>query len=145
MTNSDRPLRFAGTARAAIQSLDFIPGRETDPEGVRRLIKVFEREGCNRLIPDHFIPVFITSTDLKRALRASKLTPKDLKRPSADGSWCFLKVAMNQKLAGADGRRRCKAAVEHLEPYDHWWTVNLLIGSPEGSDLTYFVNQLLTL
>jgi hypothetical protein len=128
----DYSKNFAGTARVAISCLEFIPGRQIVPNIVTCLVRVFEKVRCRRLDPDNFIPVFITPSDLKRALRTSNLPPNALKRPSADGSLCFLNVATNQKLTCLHGRHRIQAAIKHLEPNDLWWTVKLFLATPEG-------------
>ncbi|CZR55714.1 uncharacterized protein PAC_05602 [Phialocephala subalpina] len=120
--------RMIGTARVAISSLEFVGGRELDSRIVDGLIKNFELRKCRRYDPDHYIPVIISTTQLKRALRASNINQSELLSPTKRGSLCFLKTAVGQKLQCLQGKHRVKAAEEFfVDSRDRWWAIRLFL------------------
>ena len=114
------------TARVDISCLDFIEGRQIDRRIVDYLKAIFAATKCrqgskedSRYDPKNYIPVLIkSSSELKRVLKASKKTRKDLN--VRRGSPCLLRTAPGQKLLCLDGRHRIEAADEFLSPGNRW-------------------------
>jgi len=123
--------RVLGVVRADINALEFVGGRQKDPKIVDNLKEHFQRARCRRFIPDNYIPVLITITELRKALRASGLNEQAFQTPAKDGSF-FLKTAPRQNLKCLEGRHRIEAAKQILPPGDHWWTFKLLLLLPHG-------------
>jgi len=129
--NSTTSKRFVGFARVDISVFHFMDGREIDDRITKGLIKLFQRTRCRRYDPDNYLKVLITKSQLKRALRSSKIPQNSLKTPTTDGSFHFLHVGPNEKLICRDGQHRIKAA-EYFEAGDRWWTVELFLSHSEG-------------
>jgi hypothetical protein len=129
--------RKFGTARVSIASLQFVKGREIDASIVQHLMRVYEETKCKRNDPDNYIPILISSSDLRRALESSDLAQNNLKQLSSDGSFCYLHAAKNQYFKCLDGRHRISAALEFLDPTDQWWTADIFQLRPGGIILEF--------
>lgn len=75
--------------------LEFIKGRQIDKRIIDKLVAVVKQARCRKYDPENTIPVLITEDNLKKALKASKLTLAALKKGSHDGSLCLLKTVEN--------------------------------------------------
>ena len=120
-----------GCARVNTSSLQFVEGREIDPQIVQGLVDLFQRTKCRRYDPDNYIRVSVTKQQLKSILRLSKLTKNALKSPSQDGSLPLLNTG-SIKLTSYGGQHRIKAVETFPDPDDHWWTVRLFLKSAKG-------------
>lgn len=124
---------LVGTARVNISCLKFLDGRQIDGRIVQDLVNSFEQTRCRRYEPDNFIPVLITTSKLRRALRASNISRTDLRTTRQDGTFHILKPAKNQRFSCAHGRHRIKAAEQFFDSSDWWWPVKLFLTDSKGT------------
>ena len=124
---------FIGTAQVDISCLTFLEGRQIDSRIVDDLVSSFQKTRCRRYESDNFIPVLITKSSLRRALRISNLNQTDLRTPAHDGCPRSLKAAKKQKFTCAHGRHRINAAERFLGPDDRWWPVKLFLTESKGT------------
>lgn len=124
--NDEISSKLQGTARIALASLSFglIDGvDELDRDNVRRLVKVFKLEGCNRLNPVHFIPGSVSADVLHVLLGHSNLTMEDLRSSQPR----MLHLPPGAQIECLQGKHRVAALGESRNIHP-WWTVRLYVG-----------------
>lgn len=117
---------FRGSAKIKLKHLQFETENPEllvlDPENVKRLVQVFQLEGCLRFDLERHIPAIIDENDLFRALQNSQSVSGDLfKRQGPPSLYLYSKTT----LKCLHGRHRIAAAREFLLPGDKWWIVDL--------------------
>lgn len=120
----DRQRYFCGYAKVKLHNLKCHPDntigfRQLDVENIKRLVRVFETEGCNRLEPEHHIAVKISDEMLMQSLSQTKISQEDLQDPSNPP---FLEFGADTQLLCAQGRHRLEACRQFGE---YWWVVEL--------------------
>ncbi|RDL41164.1 uncharacterized protein BP5553_01143 [Venustampulla echinocandica] len=135
------PPRFIGICRVDISSLKFVYGsRDVDRRIVENLKRIFKKTKCKKDKRDteNHLLVLVSTPELNRALKTSRLTLKSLKVPQNDGPLPVLKVSGDQKLLCLQGKHRVRAADEFfLDPKDKWWTIRLFSADlKEEADIT---------
>jgi hypothetical protein len=116
---------FKGTARVGLQYLDFDSHTELNvsESNTKRLVRVFENEGCLRLDPEHHVPVLVPRNVLDAALVSSNLTQEALHDPV---NFPTLTFAPGTALRVLHGRHRLRAASKFLSvAAGKWWTADL--------------------
>ena len=124
----DREENFRGTARVSLRKLIFKPeySRDVDKKNIKRLKRIFERQGCLRLSPSNHVPAIIAEQDLKVVLQHSGKTLEDLLNSAQDAP-PKLTLPPNYMLECLHGQHRILAALETLTPKEEWWTVDLYL------------------
>lgn len=102
-----------GQYRVKLDHLIFEPGvRDYDKKNVARLRDIFKTEGCQREIPEHFIPAIIDRSMLDSAWQKCE-RPSELLLPAGYIVRCL------------HGKHRVLASKESLPYRDQWWILNL--------------------
>lgn len=119
-----RNRQFRGLARLDLEVLDFgdvlgeAKHRPLSPRNVTRLRKVFELEGCNRYDEANYISAFVHPARLDGlTITGPSQYPVDVAE--------IPRVTFGQPVRCLNGLHRIRAAQEHLDPNDRWWTVKL--------------------
>jgi hypothetical protein len=104
--------------RLVFEDIDVPGSRALNLTRVKNIIHRFNHEGCRRLDPLTWIPCEVSKSFLQSVLTVDSRNlrrdlPTDLELPEGSGLHCL------------QGQHRIAAAVEWLEPNDHWW--NLII------------------
>ncbi|KAI0200860.1 hypothetical protein F4808DRAFT_142025 [Astrocystis sublimbata] len=79
--NAEISSKYQGTARIYLDSLFFDPERDSGKKKTNRLIKIFKREGYDRLNAGHAIPGTIIADWLSASLQQAFLSTADLRSP----------------------------------------------------------------
>ena len=115
---------FCGYAKVKLSNLTCQPDntiglRTFNPDNVKRLIRVFQTEGCNRLEPENHIAVKISDTLLQRTLLRMNIDQRELQDPA---KLPFLDLGPDIQLLCAQGKHRLEACRQFGE---YWWVVEL--------------------
>ncbi|KAM9877580.1 hypothetical protein VDGL01_08316 [Verticillium dahliae] len=91
-------------------------------KNVQRLVRIFKKEGCDRLNPRHAIPANVSADVLRASLEASGLSANDLKKPGPQA----LTLPPKSQVTCLHGKHRVSALklCRHLEA---WWAVELYV------------------
>lgn len=82
---------------------------------VDSIIHRFEQEGCRRLDPLTWIPCEVAATDLQQLVEPSL----------SAGYFQDLQVSEGVNLHCFQGQHRIAAALQWLDPNDHWWNFEI--------------------
>ena len=115
---------YRGIARINLALLTFEGTYAKEHRGlcdknVRRLVKIFDLEGCRRLDEDNFISALIEPETLQRSLTKAGIS--ELGWPK-DGEIPFLSP---DRIECLHGLHRVQAGKAYLDANDQWWTVRL--------------------
>ena len=121
---AERRVKFQGTARIRLESLDF--PRQGANENVKRLKLCIEHEGCSRLANRLHVPAVIDHELLHDALEAANASHATL-LSNAHDRWPALSFPPGVRLKCLRGWDRLQAGWESLPPKDRWWTVDLYL------------------
>jgi hypothetical protein len=115
----DREENFQGTACVSLRRLIFKPKylRGVDRKNIKRLKRIFARQGCLRLSPPNHVPAIIIEQDLNVALQYLGRTLKDLLYSAQDAP-PKLTLPLKYMLKCLHGQHRILAALEILTPKD---------------------------
>ena len=121
--------KLRGWVKVSIKSLVFYPDFTScdysfTRDKVDHLKDVINREGCDRLSPNHFIPGDISEEAFDASLTCSNLSCEQIQN-KADPLRLFFPEGTFVRCAR--GRNRVKALKE-LRKTDLWWTIQLHVG-----------------
>jgi hypothetical protein len=123
----ERMRYFRGCAEVKFPHLlceDRIPGtRPLEEKNVRRLVEIFQIEGCQSMEPEHRMAAKISDDDLTNALSKSHISQEDLLKSSEPP---LLEFGSGVHLLCAQGKHRIEAA-KKCGLYS--WVVELYIDS----------------
>ncbi|KAH7033935.1 hypothetical protein B0J12DRAFT_766223 [Macrophomina phaseolina] len=120
----ERRAHFHGSAKVDLHSISMNYGQETNPDTVKRLIKIFQTQGCARLDPANHVPVLVEQSVLDQALRDANASPSDLLQQFAT-NLPHINFPPEYKLTCVHGHHRLLAAEAYLLPEERWWCVDL--------------------
>ncbi|KAJ5642610.1 hypothetical protein N7490_006610 [Penicillium lividum] len=121
-----RQRHFKVTARVHLSHLTFENGfreRMNDRQNVRRLERIMEIQGCQRLMKDCHVPVLVPAADWGRRVRQR---PGDDLIPSLD-------VDFDYHLRAQDHENLIAAARKILGPTSQWWIVDFYVTKQDES------------
>lgn len=142
---AERRVKFKGTARIRLESLDF--PRQGANENAERLKLCIEYEGCYRLDSKYHVSAVIDQELLDGAVAASNTSHAALSS-NAHSQWPTLRFPPGVRLKCLRGWDRLRAGWELLPPKDRWWTVDLFLsgkGIPFHTCLPFYADSLLDL
>jgi hypothetical protein len=131
---TERQKLLLARARVQLKHLQFDLERNPIKERqVLHMLEIYNLEGCQRLVPENFIPAIISKKDFDQALTQSKFSQTD---PTSIPE---LVLPINFKLLCLHGKHRIFAAQEFLEPGNQWWTVDIYSSGcfPDTYGITY--------
>jgi hypothetical protein len=117
---------YRGIARVRLASLQFQhplvveKHREESSQNVRRLQRIFEKDGCFRLQDENAINAVVEEGHLDAALRVANLTAGALRELHLARDAPFLNISTVKCLTGL---HRIRAADQFLDENDKWWVV----------------------
>lgn len=125
--------RLLGVAKISLEKLDFQNAlrhehREESKKALKRLVNIFELEGCRRFEEEHFIDALISKTNFEISLHKAGLTESSsrLKWQSVhDKDGCIAELDPPGPVHCLNGLHRLGAAQEYLDNNDRWWVVRL--------------------
>lgn len=120
-----RRLHFKGPARVDISRLVFERNsmkQVANGHNVRRLQKIMDIQGCQRLMRDCHVPVLVPLADWQSRVR---LRGENEFMPVLD-------VDMDYQLVGQDHENLITAARSKLGPTNQWWIVDIYVTEHEG-------------
>lgn len=129
-----KPDNFLGVVRVKLDNLhfdDIALVTDLSESNVRRLIRIFEIEGCLRLQPQYHVTAIISSDDFTRALTASNLSADQLRQHHETPPELLFPLSF--QLRCLHGLHRIHAAQEFLKNADRWWTVDLYLQGDRSS------------
>ena len=131
---------YKGTARIPLSALRFghAEARVLSQKNVTRLKRIFHIEGCHRLDAENQIIAVIDPIVLQEALRGAGLDEILLRTAGEDGLFPLLETT--PAVDCLHGLHRVRAAEEHLNDNDKWWTVRLYC---KGKSLAFSFSELL--
>lgn len=121
-----RQRQFKLAARVHLSHLTFEDGfreRMNDHQNVRRLERIMEIQGCQRLMKDCHVPVLVPAADWGRRVRQR---PGDDLIPSLD-------VDFDYRLRAQDHENLIAAARKILGPTSQWWIVDVYLTEQGGA------------
>ncbi|KAI1829150.1 hypothetical protein CBS147337_10042 [Penicillium roqueforti] len=121
-----RQRQFKLAARVHLSHLTFEDGfreRMNDRQNVRRLERIMEIQGCQRLMKDCHVPVLVPAADWGRRVRQR---PGDDLIPSLD-------VDFDYRLRAQDHENLIAAARKILGPTSQWWIVDVYLTEQDES------------
>jgi len=118
---------FRGSAKIRISELSpevilTNPPRQLDLKNVARLRRIYEIEGCQRLEPEHHVPVLVDEEALGKALKKDGVpgaSLKGLREPPL--------LEFGTKITYLHGRHRLEAGVGFLGVDDRWWVADIYL------------------
>ncbi|OCK73850.1 hypothetical protein K432DRAFT_311912, partial [Lepidopterella palustris CBS 459.81] len=134
---ADRSAYFRGRIRVQLQHLDFkepSPRSKSESDRARDILATrFEKGGCYRLVPSHYIPAIVNQDALNLILQCLKLSAEELvdyagKEPPEPT------LPRDFRLRCLKGRIRTEACKIALPAADRWWNVDLYL-SDAGTEL----------
>ena len=125
----ERRLKCKGSARIRLENLDFSQAGDAvlDASNVKRLVAIFQGEGCFQQESQYHLPAIIDREQLDLALRTSD-TSSDLLLSPVQAQRPELRFPSGFQLRCLHGRHRVQAARE-MVPRQTWWTVELYLSS----------------
>ena len=119
-----RKLRFRATARVDIARLEFektFKNRMDTHRHVRRLERIMEIQGCQRLMKTCHVPVLVPASDWDHRVRLRQF----------DGGIDWLDVDVDYKLRAQDHENLISAARKRLGS-NQWWLVDVYVIDQAG-------------
>jgi hypothetical protein len=131
--SAKRAACLLGVARIDLKRLEFKVAlrknhRAESLKSKRRLLEVFELEGCRRLEEENFVEALITNDTLENALHRSGLSEGSFKVNSLaaiQGVGSIPKLDLDCAIQCLNGMHRVSAAKQYLDNNDQWWVVKL--------------------
>lgn len=120
----ERRAHFHGSAKVDIHDISINYSQEVNPDTIKRLIKIFQTQGCARLDPANHVPVLVQRSVLDQALRDANASPSDLLQQFAT-NLPHISFPTEHKLNCVHGQHRLLAAEAYLLPEERWWCVDL--------------------
>ncbi len=137
--SAERERLFCGSVKVPIFKLvaeDVLTNpRQLDPKNVARLRNIFLLEGCQRLDPQHHVPVLINQATLGQALRSSNIPRASLK--SLDEPQL---LSLDGVITYLHGRHRLEAAKDVLKADDKWWVVDVYLDGKRQPQLRNYTD-----
>ena len=123
----DRSSHLVGTVRVPFSALSFnSEPRQISRSNVRRLVSVFETEGCLRHDRENVLPAIIDDSALAAALQASSTSAEALRLQHDTVPPQQLTIPPPHRILCLHGQHRILAAKEYLgNENDWWWNVEL--------------------
>jgi Protein of unknown function (DUF3723) len=115
---------FLGTAKVYLQHLQIDTSNTftLDEKNVKRILGIFEIQGCLRLDVENYVPVLISRGALEASFTESDVEPQDLYNYD---DLKLLRFGEHVRLRVLHGRHRLRAAQHFLQGDDRWWVVDL--------------------
>jgi hypothetical protein len=119
---------FKGVAKIDLKALDFThplvqdrysESPEMQAQDILRLKTIFDTEKCKRSDEGNFIDAIVDGEQLAEALHSARLTETSFRQALSVPQ---LKLSRVKCL---NGLHRTRAAEQHLDQIDRWWTVRL--------------------
>ncbi len=128
----EKHIKYRGSARIRLEHLDFSTGEPEvlDKSNVKKLVSIFEGEGCFQQDSRHHVPAMIDREHLDLAIHSAGISP-DLLLGNAQTEWPELRFPSGFRLECLHGRHRVQAGREMVPP-QLWWTVNLYLAGMMG-------------
>lgn len=120
-----RKLHFKGSARVDISRLAFERNsmkQVANRHNIRRLQKIMDIQGCQRLMRDCHVPVLVPLADWQFRVR---LRGENEFMPELD-------VDIGYQLVGQDHENLITAARSKLGPTNQWWIVDIYVLEHDG-------------
>ena len=107
---------FRGHARVKLDDIDFHSGRDLDRQNVKRLVGIFQLQGCERESTANAISVLV---------EGGTIPPLD---PPSSAMHSLIPDGLpylSTKVLCLQGKHRICAAREFLHDTDRWWTTKV--------------------
>lgn len=137
---------FRGTARVELQNLHLEGSQRCiDWKNVARLVRVFADVGCDRLTPEHHVPVLVSEQNLETALLDAGVPLAHMLEPFHPDP-PRLRFPDEVRLICLHGQHRLLAADRFLPVKDKWWTIDIYtsgtVRSLSSRDLSNTISDL---
>jgi hypothetical protein len=110
--------QFRGLARVRLGDLQFDGNHTTSQQNVKRLDKIFQIEGCQRLDERNYIDVVATNNQICA-------TQPECLQDAPPLAWQSSPVLCIGPLRCLTGRHRVLAAQKYLDSNDQWWVARI--------------------